>query len=478
MGTTTWDYRAAGAVGGVMLATGQFWGPACLLQAAALGPVLWLTIKHKHIGNAAMAGLYMGIFYTLPQMVYLRMPVTVTVILLLWVCLLLTGLCAVTGWLLRTDDICSAVAVGAAWFLLDVINVSAVPIWGLAQSFARSWTAYPAAVGFIEWTGISGVVFVLGAMQALVVTAIGIPCLRRSAMTALAVLLGLVLAADVAVWRRKPVGMIRIAAAGWVFDDRSADIDPHRPEGFEMLFAAPARQAAAAGAVIFTTGEMGFYMADHERKMWMERFASIARQTAMWLVVGYWNISADENRLFFMSPQGSIVHEYTKTYLTPYEPGTKGKGDLKTVEVHGHTIGAMICQDDNFAPLTRRYGRLKADVVLCPTADWWTIRTAHLQAVRARSIEGRYGIARGAVNGISAVISPTGQLLAQHDHYRYGPGLIVADVPIFKGVTLFSRWGFWPGLVASGVLLAGCVFRKTLFKRPVERYNAVRRNQQ
>ncbi len=478
MKATMWYYRTAGAVGGLMLAAGQFWGPACLLQVAALGPLLWLTLKHKHIGNAGMAGLYMGIFYILPQMVYLRMPVTVTVILLLWVCLLLTGLCAATGWLLRTDGVCSAVAVGAAWFLLDVLNVLAVPIWGLAQSFARSWTAYPAAVGFIEWTGICGVVFVLGAMQALVVTAIGIPRLRPSAMTALAVLLGLVLAADVMAWRRKPVGTIRIAAAGWVFDDRSADIDPHRPEGFEALFAAPARQAAAAGAVIFTTGEMGFYIADHERLMWMERFASIARQTAMWLVVGYWNVSEDENRLFFMSPQGNIVHEYTKTYLTPYEPGKKGTGDLKTVEVHGHTIGAMICQDDNFTPLTRRYGRLRADVVLCPTADWWTIRTAHLQAVQARAIEGRYGIVRGAANGISAAIGPAGQLLAYCDHYRDGPGWIIADVPIIKGVTPFARGGFWPGLFVSGVLLAACIFRKTLFKSPVERYNAARINQQ
>jgi truncated hemoglobin YjbI len=97
---------------------------------------------------------------------------------------------------------------------------------------------------------------------------------------------------------RKPVGTIRVAAAGRVFDDRSSEVDPHKAEGFEQLFAGPAREAAAGGAKIFTTGEMGFYIAEHERAMWMERFGTVARETGMWLIVGYWNISADENRLF------------------------------------------------------------------------------------------------------------------------------------------------------------------------------------
>lgn len=457
METALWRYRAAGAAGGLMLAAGQFWGPACVLQAAALAPILWLTFKDKHIGSAAIAGLYMGIFYTLPQMVYLLMPIPVTAALLVWTCILLTGLCTLSAVLIRRGGLCGALAIGAAWYLLDVLNVTAIPIWGLAQSFARSWTAYPAAIGFIEVTGISGVVFVLGAVQGVGIYASSVQQQHRcKALITMSVLLGLVIGADVIVQRRKPSGSLRIAVAGWVFDDRSAEIDPHKPEGFEQLFAEPARQAAATGAVLFTTGEMGFYIADHERAMWLERFSTVAQQTGMWLAVGYWNISADENRLFFMSPQGQIVHEYTKTYLTPYEQGQKGTGDLKTIEINGLTIGGMICQDDNFTPLTRRYGRLKSDVVLCPTADWWTIRVAHMQAVRARAIEGRYAIARGAANGISAIISPTGHILAEHDHYSNGPGWIAADVPILDGVTLFSRWGFRPGLIiAAAVLIAG-----------------------
>ena len=113
----------------------------------------------------------------------------------------------------------------------------------------------------------------------------------------------------------------------------------------------------------------------------------------------------------------------------------------------------MICQDDNFSKLTRRYGNLKADIVLCPTADWWTIKNAHLQAVRARAIECNYSIVRGAACGISAAISPRGQMLAMRDHYRDGSGYVIADVPVYQHKTFFSRFGHWPSLAGACFLM-------------------------
>ncbi|MHC4952109.1 MAG: nitrilase-related carbon-nitrogen hydrolase, partial [Planctomycetota bacterium] len=414
------QYRLAGVVGGLLLAAGQFWGPACLLQIVALLPLMVLCLKDKRPRWAALAGLYMGIAYTIPQMVYLRMPVPVTAILLVWMTILLIVLCMSIAYFLPRHSILGSMAVGAVWYILDWTNFTTVPVWGMAQSFARAWTAYPFAIQFISITGISGVLFVIGTLQGLWAYAIvmftKLNRLSPSADaiepwgeylkigTAEALVILLLAGVNTVIWLQKPTDSLRVAAAGWVFDDRSAEIDPHKPEGFEKLFAGPAKEAASQGARIFTTGEMGFYIAKHE---WDEReeFAQVARDNNLWLVVGYFHISDDENRIFFMSPEGEIVHEYTKTYLTPFEPGQKGNGDLKTIEMDGLTVGAMICQDDNFSKLTRHYGNLKADIVLCPTADWWTIKNAHMQAVRARAIECNYGIVRGAACGISAAIS-------------------------------------------------------------------------
>lgn len=457
MKTNLHHYRLAGVTGGLLLAAGQFWGPACILQLVALIPLMVLVLRDRRVGPAALCGFYMGIAYTIPQMVYLRMPAPVTVILLLWMTLLLTALCIAIAIFLPRHPILGPLAVGAVWTILDWVNFTAVPIWGMAQSFARSWTAYPFLIQFISVTGISGVLFVIGTLEGLAAYAITSRPNRQPLIIAGSLLLLLAII-NTFIWFQKPVTTLKVAAAGWVFNDRTSELNPNEPDGFKAWFAGPARKAAAQGARIFTTGEMGFYIAAHEWDERIEQFAVIARDNNLWLVIGYFHVSEDENRIFFMSPAGEIVHEYTKTYLTPFEPGKKGNGDLKTIEVNGLTVGAMICQDDNFSRLTRRYGKLKADVVLCPTADWWTIKNAHLQAVRARAIECNYPIARGAACGISAIISPRGQILAKHDHYQSGPGFVIADVPVRKGQTLFARFGHWPGLgIAAGLIFAATI---------------------
>jgi apolipoprotein N-acyltransferase len=454
METRLWHYRIAGAIGGLMLAAGNFFGPLCLLQLGAFIPLMTLAVRDKNPRHTALAGLYMGLAYAIPQMIYLRMPIPVTLALLLEFVLWLMALCLLAGWCIKYQTPLGCLAFGAAWFLLDWLNYTLIPIWGMAQSFARSWTAYPQWIGFISFTGISGILFFAGVFQSLAVLCM-VDRYKRDIYFGL--ILGfvfLIAIGDVLMITKKPVGTLRVAAAGWIFDDRKKADDPHTEQGFFDLFTEPARKAADDGARIFTTGEMGFYIADHDRAEWMNRFADIAQKNNLYLVVGYFNVTADENRVFFMNPQGQIEAEYTKTHLTPFEPGNKGTGDLKTIDVDGIKVGAMICQDDNFSSLTRRYGRLKTPLILCPTADWTTIKAAHLQAVRARAIECHYAIARGAANGISAIISPDGQVLARHDHYQSGPGMVIADVPLYNDITPFSRFGHWPMLIVSILLLS------------------------
>ncbi len=444
-----WRYRLAGVAGGLMLAAGNFFGPLCILQLAAFVPVMLLYARDRKISETALAGLYMGMAFTLPQMIYLRMPVPVTAALLVEFTLILILLCVAACLCTQKRTILGCIAFGAVWYLLDWLNYTVIPFWGMAQSFARSWTAYPLAIGFISVTGISGVLFVVGTIQALAVQAIIDKDLRDAYIGMILGIVMLICTADVWQYQQKPAGSIRVAAAGWIFDDLKKTNDPHTDEGFQKLFADPAQKAAENGAEVFATGELGFYIADDNSDEWMARFAAVAQQNNLYLVVGYFNITADENRIFFMNPQGEIETEYTKTYLTPFEPGKKGNGNLQTVDVNGIKIGAMICQDDNFSRLTRVYGRIKTPLILCPTADWRTIKDAHLQAVRARAIECRYGIARGAANGISAIISPDGQILAQWDHYAKGPGWVIADVPLYQDITFFARYGHTPIVLAA-----------------------------
>jgi hypothetical protein len=51
------------------------------------------------------------------------------------------------------------------------------------------------------------------------------------------------------------------------------------------------------------------------------------------------------------------------------------------------------------------------------------------------------------------VISPAGAVMEACDHMREGPGVVVADVPVYGVRTIFSRFGHW-FVAASGLFLA------------------------
>ena len=158
-----------------------------------------------------------------------------------------------------------------------------------------------------------------------------------------------------------------------------------------------------------------------------------------------------------MTPDGEVAGEYTKTYLTPLENYNKGTGQLSWIEIEGIKVGGMICQDDNFTDLSRRYGRVPVGLTAVPTLDWSTVKNAHLQSSVHRAIESRYGIVRGVCDGISAIISGKGEILAQYDHYAKGPGYITAEIDTYSHKTIFDRYGHWLVVLSVVFLLVYAV---------------------
>jgi apolipoprotein N-acyltransferase len=126
----------------------------------------------------------------------------------------------------------------------------------------------------------------------------------------------------------------------------------------------------------------------------------------------------------------------------------------------------MICHDDNYTDISRRYGDLPTGIIVVPTNDWRYVRKAHFQSSIHRAIESRFAVVRAATNGISAIISPTGKRLAVSDHFADGPGLLVADVEVYDVRTPFSRFGNW-FVVVSGVYVVIHVMLSLFFRHRV-----------
>jgi apolipoprotein N-acyltransferase len=186
------------------------------------------------------------------------------------------------------------------------------------------------------------------------------------------------------------------------------------------------------------------------------------------------------NSAFVLTEQG-IVGRYDKIHLVPFgefvplsgvigfvrgwaefiselEPGTR------TVVFKGPPApyGVVICYEGIFPDLFREFVRNGARLMVNMTNDAWFGRTSgpeqHLSMYPFRAVEHRVSVVRAANTGVSAFITPTGQIVRRMSLYQRG--LLTGDVPLRVGKTLFTRLGDWPGLLALATSAAALLLTR------------------
>jgi len=431
---------------------------AAPLQAVAFVPLLFALSRMKQWRECLHTGFLLGLGFVTPQILLLQLPPIISLILVLYFVVLLMALAVLSWRLIRPVTVWDCFAFGALLAVVDWVTVTALPMWGTAQSFARCWSSYPSVIAFTSVTGMAGIMFVLGTVQALAVLTARE---KRRRMTCLLALLGVgvvVGGMDIAVLRAEPDRHLKVAAVGWKFDREHGD--PGNASGFARLYAEPVASAVRRGARLIVSPETAFAIYDDPDHEPFEQFLELAREYGVYLAVGYMDIRSGENRVAFLGPDEGVMGRYTKTHLTSFEDSPKGDGRPLLVTIDGVSVGVMICHDDNYTDISRRYGREAVGIVVVPTNDWRQVRQAHFQSTIHRTIESRFVIVRAASNGISAIISPNGAVLDVRDHFHEGPGLVIADVPVYSTQTIFSRCGPWFVVVCIILIVAHLVRRK------------------
>ena len=123
MAKKEWLCRFVGVVSGLLVAIPNLYSVLAPLQTVALVPVLYLAISRK-VGHRGMllAGFYMGLAYTLPQMIALRLPLPMTLILTIHLTIVMVVFAWGSAKLLKGSAIWSSFAVGAFLVVLDWIT--------------------------------------------------------------------------------------------------------------------------------------------------------------------------------------------------------------------------------------------------------------------------------------------------------------------------------------------------------------------
>ena len=141
-------------------------------------------------------------------------------------------------------------------------------------------------------------------------------------------------------------------------------------------------------------------------------------------------------------------------------PGT----DHPILDVAGMRLASSICFEGVSPGFNNDQLRQGANLLVNLSDDGWfgdsKLPYMHLQAVRWRALEARRWLVRASNSGVSAIIDPTGAVVAS---LPYGQaGSLRQRVFAEAELTPFVRWGEWFLGVLAGLFALGCARRLRL----------------
>lgn len=162
-----------------------------------------------------------------------------------------------------------------------------------------------------------------------------------------------------------------------------------------------------------------------------------------------------ENKIVFVSEDGSISGEYSKTKIVPGEPSLKGDGIVPAfdTELSGR-IFPLVCFDADFPGFVSQIGNnskdTKPQTIVIAANDWSEVSEQHMQMSAFRAIENGMWVVRSTSRGTSAVISPLGEVRARLSAFE-------SSEPVLSGWVSGNRMQTWYPIVGDILAHASCV---------------------
>jgi apolipoprotein N-acyltransferase len=200
-------------------------------------------------------------------------------------------------------------------------------------------------------------------------------------------------------------------------------------------------KAADFGAEVVVWNEGAFYALPDEESQIINSIQTLAKEKGVAIYGAYIKpLSQDtfryDNKYVYVNKTGEVEYTYLKHQPVPGEPAVQGKEPFETFEIAESEVGGAICYDYDFPYIAREYGKLNADIVAVPSSDWRGIDPLHTRMAAFRAIEQGHSIIRSTRFGLSAIISPYGEMLGQSSSFDTNNKILISNVPM-KGVSTF-----------------------------------------
>ena len=205
-------------------------------------------------------------------------------------------------------------------------------------------------------------------------------------------------------------------------------------------------RAANFGAEIVVWNEAAFYVLPEDENKWIESFKTLANNSSITVVASYVLLISTEplqyeNKYILINDKGQILQTYLKHEPVPGEPAKKGITPFQTYEVAGSSLGGAICYDYDFPYIAKQYGSQGADIVTIPASDWRGIDPLHTKMAGYRAIEQGHSIVRSTRFGLSAGISPYGEMISSQSSFDNNDKIMMTELPKEGIRTIYSIIG-------------------------------------
>ena len=233
--------------------------------------------------------------------------------------------------------------------------------------------------------------------------------------------------------------------------------------------AAAGLRGSSVALIIWPESPAPFLTADPRFQHWM---AALAQDSHAYLIVGSLGVSPgsqlDKSLIFnsaqLVGPDGAFISRYDKLHLVPFgefvpfrkwlsfaqslthDIGDLSRGNQRNVlQIEGHGIGAFICYESIFPDEVLQFARNGAELFVNISDDAWYGEYGapgqHLNMARMRAIENNRWLLRTTNNGITASISPLGQVVAEAP--RNVRTVLQAPYSFESGTSFYTRHGDW-----------------------------------
>jgi apolipoprotein N-acyltransferase len=205
-------------------------------------------------------------------------------------------------------------------------------------------------------------------------------------------------------------------------------------------------KAADFGAKLVVWNEAAFYTLPEDESSTVSPIKTSAMKNNVPIYASYvMPISENpfkyENKYVYINKNGKVEYSYLKHQPVAGEPAIKGVKPFQTVEISETKVGGAICYDYDFPYIAREFGKLGADIVALPSSDWRGIDPLHSRMAAFRAIEQGHSIIRSTRFGLSAIISPYGEIVGQSSSFDDNNKILISDIRTKGTKTVYSVIG-------------------------------------